>query len=157
MSTASYDAFDRDYNKQLTKRMPWSAQLTPFQHDQYCRSSPTLPCAECSLATPTFSKINARAMSKMSTDGGVVREDCRLLEDVGQEEAKDVELVGYQESLQRVLEVVESGGLLELDLLAVVMVVGMGHSGQHYWTNQDTRQLASSELTPHCTCKVLGW
>ncbi len=80
-----------------------------------------------------------------------VRAVCRVLETVGPD-TKDRELCAYTDSLRRLLELlVEDAGQFEVSLLAVIMVVAVGHSGQHYWTNQTNRHLAKGYFTQYTT------
>ena len=63
-----------------------------------------------------------------------VKAVCKILESV----RVDTEV--HTDAFKRLLELL--GGEFEADLLAMVMTVAAGHSGQHYWTNQTNRNLA---------------
>lgn len=52
----------------------------------------------------------------------------------------------YTDALKRLLKLVGEDGEVGVDVLGVVMVAAVGHSGQHYWTNQTNRDLAKGWL-----------
>ncbi len=77
---------------------------------------------------------------------------CRELEDVEQSEESDsVKLDLYKERLQRLLEWVpdftsDHHPAERLSSVSRAVLICVGHSGRHYWTSKDTRQLAGGKL-----------
>lgn len=62
----------------------------------------------------------------------------------GNEESTREELGAFKLALQELLRLLE--GVLEEEdggVLARVLVVAAGHSGRHYWTDAENRQLAN--------------
>ena len=105
--------------------MPRSAKLAPFLH--------------LSPAARTFAL--ARALSIVQVDmAEEIEVNCRLLANVGLDTSGQ-ELSAYTKALKRLLELVKPDQF-GMSVLAGVVLVAVGHSGQHHWTNDINRLLA---------------